>query len=291
MQHRGYDRPIAYGKKSAGIENAALMWDRLKMTWELPDVLQMVMQFDATEPRDKIFAARGLYSRDAPAPLFARRKAFNKKTKVDYEMPVSQVYTLATRFAIRELYSLHVLRYCSLDIDVSDENSDVPSPSWVLRYDIPNSSLDERTQICEGFHGRWYLFQTQRKRAETGADSGRNHGVNLLSYDWRALRVKDPNVLTVRGAIVGTVTSVGSAVKRMPQLNEYITAVRPLSATRLPLTDCLQDWRVLEQSPSNPQCCSLDSYGVPQQKCGGSSTDVREILNGRARLAPPNGPV
>jgi hypothetical protein len=96
---------------------------------KLDDVLHMTRPACATNPRDKVFGILGLTEYAIfPVPL-------PSELVIDYTQPVSQVYSAATLYCIRETGSLRVLSQVERNRVTNFNSQDDKFLSWVHRWD------------------------------------------------------------------------------------------------------------------------------------------------------------
>jgi hypothetical protein len=97
--------------------------------WKLDDVLHMTRHACATNSRDKVFGILGLTEYAMfPVPL-------SSELVIDYTQPVSQVYSAATLYCIRETGSLRVLSQVESNRVTNYNSQDYKFPFWVPRWD------------------------------------------------------------------------------------------------------------------------------------------------------------
>ncbi|KAK3709817.1 hypothetical protein LTR37_010645 [Vermiconidia calcicola] len=180
--HRGHGKLTPDESTNAthviGIRNATEIWDCLETPYATPKLLStmlaMAMEFETTNPLDKIYGLLGLLQ-----PWFLRLDMY---IVPDYSISRAELYTLATRAAIKDTGSLGVLgiAYRAIGSRPDDDGDDAAMPSWVPRYD-------------------WSLnFSSGSPYPIRGPLQGACNGSPLRMRDGAAF----PNVLTVQGVLV-----------------------------------------------------------------------------------------
>ncbi|KAF2645476.1 HET-domain-containing protein [Massarina eburnea CBS 473.64] len=106
-----------------------------KGVWELQSLLHSTVPFQATDPRDKVFALLGL-SGESRAP-----DHWPKALMPDYDRSMRDVYRDVTLYCIQKTRSLSILSQVGTSGVNDDSNSDGHVyPSWVPRWDLPHAA-------------------------------------------------------------------------------------------------------------------------------------------------------
>jgi len=163
---------------------------------ELLTLLQSFRSWRATDPRDKIYALRGVSADGWDAT----------ELKPDYSLDVSKVYSRLTRYMICRYRNLSILTYTQPSIKVSCPRrlpipkNEVPSwcPDWRERWDLSWEPEFEVPSL-EGAHDRSISSSLDEKRLYATRES--------IESMW----------LEVHGIFIGTVTSVfGGGIETKP---------------------------------------------------------------------------
>lgn len=115
--------------KVVGIENTSIVYDMtVSRNARFVDLLWIVIGFEVTEPRDRVYAVLGLFSRSS--------RHIVTSIVPDYLAPLKTVYADATRALVLESGSLRVLGLIDTLTPPSREpQKESAWPSWVPRYD------------------------------------------------------------------------------------------------------------------------------------------------------------
>ena len=136
MQSLHYPRQLRV-PNSRGIMNASAIWILRKIDIYISTYLIYATDFDTTEPLDKIYGLLGLLQRSS------RSNRVFEELLPDYNKRVEDLFTTVTRLCIQKQAkstgrnSLTLLEHAQSVSRLMGENKwDVPTPSWVLRYNL-----------------------------------------------------------------------------------------------------------------------------------------------------------
>ncbi|KAK5169752.1 uncharacterized protein LTR77_005730 [Saxophila tyrrhenica] len=138
MWYRGRGKLSAYdpgtGSHVKGIRNATEIWDCMPHAYATPKllwtILAMGMEFETTDPRDKIYGMYGLIE------LWLQQIP-ETNLRPDYDVSQAELYALATRAAILDAGNLAILSITSRAVDPNPTKAkrDPGMPSWCPRFD------------------------------------------------------------------------------------------------------------------------------------------------------------
>ncbi|KAJ4301073.1 hypothetical protein N0V90_003163 [Kalmusia sp. IMI 367209] len=176
--------------------------------WELSSLLQSTRPFQATDPRDKIFALLGLAG-ESRTP-----EKWPKSLIPDYNRSTQDVYTAVTLYCIARTNTLTVLSQAGNTTESNDNSGDASFPSWVPRWyeatRVCNISAFEITQSQSG----WKLLVEKFNSASGDLDVSRHVHTPL-----EVLRLEGIQVATVElslPAISPEVTGSISSTDSLP---------------------------------------------------------------------------
>jgi hypothetical protein len=154
---------------------------------DFAEVLDAMLTFQATDPRDYVYGVLGLYQR------FTKKKGqLPDLLKPDYNKPVAEVMRDVTRFVIQQSPNLSYLRLLRYRQETIPDTSGIPS--WVEPWHLGES----KRPFCANFRYSHYA-----------ADNG---------VPMRLVEDSDPNVLALAGIIVDTIGPLTPHLDTDPEL-------------------------------------------------------------------------
>ena len=198
-----------------GLENAARIWEfqdmeqgpysaKSKYHGRLSGILQTLQNFQASEPRDHIFALTGLYMKVVHNTI--DRAKTSTLLEPDYSRSLSEVLRDATIHTLIEDETFRCFQFLDLRLDKSRDLDSVPS--WVPRWDQPRLGRPQPL---------WSGFQCCGERNQ-----------HLVRDVIRSQTWKDKNVLLVHGIHIDRVDRVWQDVISASNNAEYPRYARQL---------------------------------------------------------------
>lgn len=127
--------------------------------WELQALLQSTRPFEATNPRDKVFALLGLSGETASPELWPSALVPN------YGRTVQDVYTKVTLHCIQQTKNLAILSQIEGSTETSNSIEDSQYPSWVPRLDIPRKTCSLNAYVTKKNKVGWKTLEEKFNRA------------------------------------------------------------------------------------------------------------------------------
>lgn len=202
-----------------GVGNAFKMWlhvdkesspwtngtSRYPPGWQLQVLFESMQDFSASDPRDLIYGALGLYQK------MMSNNRIPELLAPDYRKCVSDVFTDATVCIITESRNLDIFhRIHSRD---DKESSEGVVPSWVPQFDLPWKAESHPTALSSSF-----------------AAYGNRHKSSLLRQ-LPGQADRDTSVLSVRGIICDLIDNEEFwSVSRETSATEYIKIIGEINA-------------------------------------------------------------
>lgn len=136
--------------------------------WELSSLLQCTRPFQATDPRDKIYALLGLAG-ESKAP-----DKWPKALMPDYNRVTQNVYMAVTLYCIDKTKCLSILSHAGQISETSDASNDIGYGSWVPQWFEPQRASELSAYTVTQSMSGWKLLVEKFNNASKNLSVSRN---------------------------------------------------------------------------------------------------------------------